>query len=56
MEGGGDTEADSCESEKGILSRDLRGVNDVSLIFELGSESYFSLGSESGQKEVWKEV
>src|SRR6266511_4342448 len=48
MEGGGDTEADSCESEKGTLSRGLRGVNDVSLTSESGSESYFSPDSESG--------
>src|SRR6266511_1490013 len=48
MEGGGGTQADNCESEKDILSRGLRGANDVSLIFKSGSESYFSLDSESG--------
>ncbi len=47
MEGGGDTEADSYKNEKGILSRDLRGVNNVSSIFKLGSESYSSSGSKS---------
>src|SRR6266536_4864310 len=48
MEGGRGTQADSCESEKGILSRDLRGANDVSLISESNSESHSSPGSESG--------
>ncbi len=48
MEGGENTQADSYESEKDILSRDLRGVNDASSISELGSESHSSPGSESG--------
>ena len=42
------TEADSCESEKGILSRGLRSANNVSLTFELNLESYSSSGLESG--------
>src|SRR6266536_869774 len=48
MEGGGGTEADSCESEKGTLSRGLRGANDASSTSESGSESHSSPGSESG--------
>src|SRR6266536_1198899 len=48
MEGGGGTEADSCESEKGTLSRGLRGANDASSTSESGSESHSSPGAESG--------
>src|SRR6266498_3524027 len=48
MEGGGGTQADSCESEKDILSRDLKGANNASSTSESGSESHSSPGSESG--------
>src|SRR6266498_2514874 len=48
MEDGGGTQVDNYENEKGTLSRDLRDANDVSLISELGLESYSSPGSESG--------
>ncbi len=48
MKDGENTEVNNYESEKDTLSRDLRGVNNVSLIFKLGLESYSSPGSESG--------
>ncbi len=45
---GKDTQADNYESEKNTLSRNLRGANNVSLIFESGSESHSLSGLESG--------
>ena len=48
IEDGRGTEVDNYENEKDILSRDLRGVNDVFSTSKSGSELYFSPGSESG--------